>query len=190
MGLLLLRTPSDGCTPHQATLFPKGPKSNGLQLAAALSRNYAASGERVELYFDLSTPTSATVRLWTSGAAADYDVTVYRSNVRLEERPSWHVVISRVAHMDVRPGHDDFQCLPLTSMFDLTAPGQYTIVAARRFRAGDTGGSVSGAPVHANELQLTVTPPAPTASTLLRTRLLTRLPAHFRSRSRAHESAV
>ncbi len=104
------------------------------------------------------------VRLWTSGAPVDYNVTAYKNSLPLEEKPSWHVVISLVAHTDVGPGNDDFQCLPLTSMFDLTAPGKYTIIAARRFRDGNSDGTVTGPSVQANELQLTVTPPARTAS--------------------------
>ncbi len=156
-----MQTPSDACIPRQAALVPKGPITDGLQLGAALSSDHAHTGERVDLYFDLSVPGSATVRLWTSGAPADYDVTVFQNGLRLEEKPSWHVVISRVAHTDIGPGHDDFQCLPLTSMFDLTAPGKYTIIAARRFRSGDSDGSVAGPPIQANELQLTITPPTP-----------------------------
>ena len=138
-----------------------GPVSHGLTLAAALSSSQAVSGARIDICLDLAA--RERTRLWTSGAAADYEIDVIdaQTSTRLAPQPSWHTVVGRVGSMTISAGHDAVDCLPLTRIFDLSRPGTYDVVAMRsRPRPYDDGdGTVTWPPVVSNHLTLTILPP-------------------------------
>lgn len=143
--------------------FPlRGPVSHGLTLAAALSSSRAVSGGPIDICLDLAVRGRMPIRLWTSGAAADYeiDVTDVQTSTRLAPQPSWHVVVGRVGSVALAAGHDVVDCLPLTRIFDLTRPGAYDVVARRSrprpYGAGD--GTVTWPPVVSNHLTLMILP--------------------------------
>jgi hypothetical protein len=143
--------------------FPlHGPVSHGLTLAAGLSSSRAVSSDSIDLCVDLAVRGRTPIRLWTSGAAADYEVDVVdvQTSTRLAPRSSWHVVAGRVGSITIAPGHDAVDCLPLTRIVDLTHAGTYDVVATRsRPRPYDAGdGTVTWPPVVSNHVTLTVLP--------------------------------
>lgn len=145
------------------TGFPlRGPVSHGLTLAAALRPARAVAGDPVDICLDLAIRGRTPIRLWTSGATADYEIEVIdaQTSIRLAPRPSWHVVVGRVGSMTLAAGHDAVDCLPLTRIFDLTGPGTYDVFATRsRPRPYDGGdGTVTWSPVVSNHLTLTILP--------------------------------
>jgi hypothetical protein len=143
--------------------FPQhGPVSHGLTLAAGLSSSHAISSDPIDLCVDLAARGRTPIRLWTSGAAADYEIDVVdvRTSTHLAPQASWHVVIGRVGSVTLAPGHDAVDCLPLTRIFDLTHAGTYDVVAMRsRPRPYDASdGTVTWPPVVSNHVTLTILP--------------------------------
>jgi hypothetical protein len=114
--------------------------ARSVSLEATLKPERVQQGDPVSVCMRLFTESIQPLRFWTSGAPADYVVEVVNegTNIPLVQRPTWIITISRVAHFVISAGHDDVECLPLSRIFDLTAPGSYRVVVTRpRLRSGD-----------------------------------------------------
>jgi hypothetical protein len=129
--------------------------ARGVSLEATLKPGRVQPGDPVSVCMRLSTESTQPLRFWTSGAPADYVVEIVNdgTNIPLAQRPTWIMTISRVAHFVISAGHDDVECLPLSTIFDFTVPGSYRVTVTRpRLRSADAKAnewtSVAAQPVH------------------------------------------